>query len=323
MKIQVEELFNKLFNVHIGELMKEGNNVKLTHIDEKGTVVMVDVGDKEKTERKAEAQAVVIMKSDTVNLIMSDNIKKGNVLATAKIAAIMAAKCTYSIIPLCHNIELSKIEINIEKKDENKLIITSFVKCKGTTGVEMEALVAVTVAALTIYDMCKAVDRGINIDNIHLCKKSGGKSGVYIQKPIIEDILLKPSKEKRILSLQRCTIYEDGIEGYTKGDKAISLVDASIYDENIENEVKGICFNKFYGNLVIRNMNFDELKVGDILEIGSVKIEITQVGKQCFKECNLVRKGIECRLKTSCAFARVLEQGNIFVGDVINKVILN
>jgi cyclic pyranopterin monophosphate synthase len=152
----------------------------LTHIDSKGEARMVDVSAKPATERIAVAEGRVIMSKATLALIVSGNAKKGDVLGTARIAGIMAAKRTSELIPLCHPLALSKVTIDITP--DQKLpgcIVRATVKVSGPTGVEMEALTAVSVACLTIYDMIKAAERGVRIDAIHLVEKSGGKSGHY------------------------------------------------------------------------------------------------------------------------------------------------
>src|ERR1700748_685148 len=152
----------------------------LTHIDAKGDARMVDVSAKPATERTAVAAARVIMSKATLELIVSGNAKKGDVLGTARIAGIMAAKRTSELIPLCHPLALSKVTVDI--MPDRKLpgcIVQATVKVPGPTGVEMEALTAVSVACLTIYDMIKAVERGVRIEGIHLVEKQGGKSGHY------------------------------------------------------------------------------------------------------------------------------------------------
>ncbi len=156
-----------------------------SHIDNKGCSRMVDITDKEPTLRSAVAQGVVSMKPSTFEMIHNDSIKKGNVLETAKIAGIMAAKKTSELIPLCHPINISHIDINFEPdKDESSIKIKTRVRLFGQTGVEMEALTAVSVAALTIYDMCKSQDKKMIISDICLLEKSGGKSGIFVRKTV-------------------------------------------------------------------------------------------------------------------------------------------
>lgn len=152
---------------------------KLTHIDETGKPRMVDVSGKPETLREAVTKGTVFMKPETLKLIQQGQIAKGDVLTVAQIAGIMAAKQTPNLIPLCHPLLLGEIRVEFQIDEPNSaILITSTVKNTGQTGVEMEAMTATAVAALTIYDMCKAVDRGMRIDNIRLVRKSGGKSGL-------------------------------------------------------------------------------------------------------------------------------------------------
>ena len=149
---------------------------KLTHIDETGRAHMVDVSDKAVTSREATAEGFVRMDAATLALALSGDAKKGDVRATAEIAGIMAAKKTSDLIPLCHPLALSKVEVRVAPTDGG-LAVTARVKTSGQTGVEMEALTAVSVACLTIYDMLKAADKGMTIETVRLLTKSGGKSG--------------------------------------------------------------------------------------------------------------------------------------------------
>ena len=159
---------------------KSSQGSALTHIDSKGEARMVDVSAKPATERMAVAEGRVVMSKVTLELIVSGDAKKGDVLGTARLAGIMAAKRTSDLIPLCHPLALSKVTLEITP--DKKLpgcVVRASVKVTGPTGVEMEALTAVAVACLTIYDMIKAVERGVRIESIHLIEKKGGKSGHY------------------------------------------------------------------------------------------------------------------------------------------------
>ncbi|MBL6933038.1 MAG: cyclic pyranopterin monophosphate synthase MoaC [Rhodospirillales bacterium] len=152
----------------------------LTHIDENGNAVMVDVSDKSETERTATARGSIEMQPETMALIQSGNVKKGDVLSIAQLAGIMGAKRTPDLIPLCHPLNLSSVKVQLScDTQRNAVDITATCKLTGQTGVEMEALTAVSVAALTVYDMCKAVDKGMRIVNIRLTHKAGGKSGIF------------------------------------------------------------------------------------------------------------------------------------------------
>jgi cyclic pyranopterin phosphate synthase len=160
-------------------------NARLTHLDESGKADMVDVSDKEITTRTATASGAVVMARPTLDLILAGNLKKGDIIATARIAGIMAAKRTHELIPLCHPLALSKISVDIEPDASLPgLRVRAFAKLDGRTGVEMEALTAVSVACLTIYDMAKAVDRGMSLTDIRLDEKTGGRSGDFrAEKP--------------------------------------------------------------------------------------------------------------------------------------------
>lgn len=151
----------------------------LTHFDEHGRARMVDVSPKEDTQREAIARGQIKMKSLTLEVIKEGRVEKGDVLGVARVAAIMAAKKTWNIIPMCHPLFITGCEIDFIMENDHTIIIEAKVKTSGKTGVEMEALTAVSAAALTIYDMCKAIDKGMIIEDIHLAHKSGGKSGIW------------------------------------------------------------------------------------------------------------------------------------------------
>jgi cyclic pyranopterin phosphate synthase len=154
---------------------------ELTHFNEQGRAKMVDVSDKGQTLRTAAARGTVKLNAETFGLVRTGRMKKGDVLSVAQVAGIMAAKRNSDLIPMCHPIALTGVDISFELSAEtNTIDILATVRCKGETGVEMEALTAVSVAALTIYDMCKAAQKDIVIDNIRLLRKSGGKSGDYV-----------------------------------------------------------------------------------------------------------------------------------------------
>jgi len=152
---------------------------RLTHFDAAGNAVMVDVGAKAVTERQATARARVAMRPETLRMILAGEAKKGDVLGVARIAGIMAAKRTSELIPLCHPLPLSSVTLELGPDGEDGVSIAATVKTTGKTGVEMEALMAASVAALTVYDMCKSVDRGMRIEALRLTHKSGGKSGEF------------------------------------------------------------------------------------------------------------------------------------------------
>ncbi len=156
---------------------------KLSHLDEKGKAKMVDVGEKEATERLAIASGRVKVSPETLNLIKEGQVPKGDVLAASRLAGIMAAKKTHELIPLCHPLKITQVGVEISLNFKERAVeIESRVKAVDRTGVEMEALTAVLIAALTLYDMCKAVDKKMVIEDVHLVKKTGGRSGEFVWK---------------------------------------------------------------------------------------------------------------------------------------------
>lgn len=155
------------------------SEASFSHLDTQGAVRMVDVGDKEVTDRWARASARVRMQSQTLQAIREQRLAKGSVLETARLAGILAAKKTADLIPLCHPLPLTAILIDFAEEGEDSLRIEATVRVRGQTGVEMEALTAVSIAALTVYDMCKSIDRSMSIEGIRLEEKSGGRSGHY------------------------------------------------------------------------------------------------------------------------------------------------
>ena len=156
---------------------------KLSHLDEQGRAKMVDVSNKDITSRIAVARGTIQMRPETLALILEEKIEKGDVFSVARVAGIMAAKKTSELIPMCHPLNITSVEIDlIPQKNPPRVEIEAVVRVDGKTGVEMEAMTAVSVAGLTIYDMCKAVDREMSIGSIRLVRKSGGKSGTFIRK---------------------------------------------------------------------------------------------------------------------------------------------
>jgi cyclic pyranopterin phosphate synthase len=174
---------------------------KLSHVDDQGRASMVDVSDKESTERVATAEAVIVLSAEAYRLVISGTAKKGDVLATARIAGIMAAKKTSELIPLCHPLALSHVGVDFDPLPErNAFRIVASAKTTGQTGVEMEALTAASVAALTVYDMVKAVDKGAIIETVRLLMKSGGKSGTYEAEPPPADVRREPEPPRKSAS---------------------------------------------------------------------------------------------------------------------------
>lgn len=159
----------------------EMSHLQLSHIDQKGNAHMVDVGDKPITARMAIAQAEISMQPETLARICQGTMPKGDVFACARVAGIMAAKRTFELIPMCHPLPIESVSVDFEIEKPGRVRVKAMLQCSWKTGIEMEALTAASVAALTVYDMCKAVDRGMEIQNICLVEKAGGKSGHYVR----------------------------------------------------------------------------------------------------------------------------------------------
>jgi cyclic pyranopterin phosphate synthase len=160
--------------------MTSSDEPQLSHLDASGRARMVEVGAKDETQRVAVAKGRVLMQGETLRLVLRGEIGKGNVLTTAQVAGIMAAKRTHELIPMCHQLLLTSVDVDlVPDESANAIEITATARTTGKTGVEMEALVAVSVAGMTVYDMCKAVDRAMRIDAVRLVRKSGGKSGEF------------------------------------------------------------------------------------------------------------------------------------------------
>jgi cyclic pyranopterin phosphate synthase len=160
--------------------MDNANAQPLSHLDEHGAARMVDVSAKDDTAREAIAEGCVVMRPETLALIQQGGIPKGDVIAVARVAGIMAAKRTSDLVPMCHPLPITGVAVDLAPEGDGRLRITARVKTTGKTGVEMEALTAVSVAALTVYDMCKAVEKGMRIEGIRLLEKVGGKSGHWV-----------------------------------------------------------------------------------------------------------------------------------------------
>lgn len=162
--------------------MSEHERTRLSHVDERGQARMVDVGEKDVTERTAIARGVVRMKPETAGRIASGRVAKGDVVATARLAGVMAAKRTSELIPLCHPLPLDFVDVRLRvDPEQGRVEIEAEARVRARTGVEMEALTAVAIAGLTIYDMCKSVDRGMILEDVHLVAKRGGRSGDWVQ----------------------------------------------------------------------------------------------------------------------------------------------
>lgn len=296
---------------------------KLTHLNKDGRAKMVDVGSKQDTERLAIAEGSIYMKLDTLKKIKEGSIKKGDVLAVAQVAGVMAAKKTSDIIPMCHNIFVSGVDMSFEIDEENSAVhIKACAKTVGKTGIEMESLNAVSVAALTIYDMCKAIDRGMRIENIHLTRKEGGKSGMY-QKGKVIAVNISDKTGVRKQSIESAEIKEGGIVGDAHFGKSEIKQISLLADESVDKmRGMGMEFDSgiFAENITTKGIELKDLPVGVKLRIGDTLHEVSQIGKECHGGCEIRTKTGFCVMPTDGIFTKVLKSGTIKPGDDIEII---
>ena len=275
----------------------------LTHFNEDGLPRMVDVSEKETTKRVAVAHSRIYMKKETMQKITEKSIKKGDVLSVAQTAAIMAAKKTSEIIPMCHNIFITGVDVKFELADD---FIDIFVQSntESKTGIEMESLTAASVAALTIYDMCKAIDRSMRITNVELLHKKG-----TVKTPV-EFAELK---------------VDHGLVGDAHAGNWHRQV--SLLAEESINKMREMGLDlkdgDFAENITTRNIELFTLPVSQVLTIGECVLEVTQIGKECHKGCAIKQKVGNCIMPTEGIFCKVLKGGIIKKNDKIKLVELN
>lgn len=300
--------------------------MELTHFNEEGRAHMVEVGEKEDTKRRAIAIGRIRMKRKTLEKIKEGTIKKGDVLSVAQIAGIMGSKKTSDLIPMCHNILLTgaNIKFNIV---HDAIEVEAEVKTTGKTGVEMEALTAITIACLTIYDMCKSIDKSMVIENVKLIKKTGGKSGLYLSKEIRGRVLsVNTSKEKGLVKNpieEGLFNMESGLEGDAHaGDwhRQVSLLGVESVNKMKEEGVEGLVHGIFAENITTEGIILNELPIGTKLVIGETIQEVTQIGKTCHTGCEITQKVGKCVMPTEGIFTKVLKSGVIKAGDVIEVI---
>lgn len=295
-----------------------------THFNESGRAHMVEIGDKDITKRKAIATGKILMKQATIEKVKEGLIKKGDVLSVAQIAGIMGAKRTSDIIPMCHNIPLSSVEMDFEFKNDS-IIIKAETKTTGKTGVEMESLTAVSIACLTIYDMCKAIDKDMEIMDIKLLEKTGGKSGEY--KRIVPKVVsINQSKEKGTIKdpiNEGVFIEEFGLKDDAHGGKwhrQVSLLDLSSFKKMEDLGVEDLTAGIFAENITTEGIELFSLPIGTILRIGETIQEVTQIGKECHSGCEIAKKVGKCIMPKEGIFTKIIKGGKIKNGDVIEII---
>ena len=311
---------------------------------------MVDVGGKEPTLRVARAGARVWMAPETMELLQRQALPKGDVLAVARIAGIMAAKKTSELVPLCHPLALSHVDVGFEVVPaENRVDIECTARVEGRTGVEMEAITAAALAAITIYDMCKAVDRAMVIGDVRLLEKTGGKedyvrddaraemadalpdsagaaaqtTGTQTARGRVLSVNVSPGKGERKKPVDQVTLVEEhGIEGDGHAGpwhRQVSLLAQESIDTMVD---KGLDVGPgdFAENITTRGVDLCALPVGTRLTIGPTLVELTQIGKVCHERCAIYYQAGDCVMPREGIFVRVLRGGRVAPGDALAVV---
>ena len=295
---------------------------ELTHFNDQQRARMVDVTEKPVTFRQASAEGFISMNAETLSLVREGRIKKGDVLAVAQVAGILAAKRAHELIPMCHPIALTGVDLRFEMRDAG-IEISAQTRCKGETGVEMEALTAVSAAALTIYDMCKAVQRDMRIGDIHLSRKEGGKSGLY-EAPSGRVVSVNLSERKGTVK------HEVESLALRKGMGAVGDAHAGnwhrqvslLAQESVETMRAAVPVELTSGifaeNIDTEGLNLKTLPVGTRLRVGGALLAVTQIGKECHGDgCAIKKAAGRCVMPTEGIFAIVLQDGTVRKGDVI------
>ncbi|NPV43844.1 MAG: cyclic pyranopterin monophosphate synthase MoaC [Firmicutes bacterium] len=306
--------------------------MEFTHFNEKGRAKMVDVSEKPDTLREAAAAGRVFMKAETLKLIEQGAVKKGDVLAVAQVAGVMAAKKTGYLIPMCHPLFLTGIDLNFNIDKERLCIeVEAVVRTLGKTGVEMEALTAVSAACLTIYDMCKSVDREMVISDIRLMKKSGGKSGEFVRiekgdetvKGEVVAVCTSDKKGMRKKNIGKGELIEGfGLKGDAHGGewhRQVSLLAVESIEKMREKGLK-VGPGDFAENITTKGLDLVNLPVGTRLKINDSILEVTQIGKECHSRCAIYYQAGDCVMPREGIFVRVLKGGPVQVGDVVEVI---
>ncbi len=299
---------------------------KFTHLDETGKARMVDISDKAHTSRVAIARGVVKLREDVLSAILQGEGPKGDAITVAKIAGIQAAKKTSELIPLTHPLLLSQVDIKFKAISERELEITGEVRLEGKTGAEMEALVAVTVSGLTIYDMCKALDPEMEIGQIYLIYKEGGKSGIFRKETgkIISINLSNKKGTKKIPTQEAIFVIGEGIKTDAHSGPGIKQVSLLAQESINKMREKGINVEPgaFAENVTTEGINLKILPVGTTIYLGDeVMLKVTQLGKECHSPCTIGKETGECVMPLEGIFAEVIKGGNVKVGDKIVTVL--
>lgn len=322
----------------------------LTHINEQGRARMVDVSAKQKTQRVARAAGFVRMAPATLELVRTGGCKKGDVLAVAQVAGIMAAKRCWELVPMCHPIQLTGVDVRFELVDDERgcgVAIEAECRCCGETGVEMEALTAASVAGLTVYDMLKAHQRDMVIDGVRLLEKSGGASGHFVRGadgcangegsvdaaepagtacatgPAASVVAVSISEKKGTRKKPQESIelvVGHGVAGDAHAGnwhRMVSLLPEESVD-SMREVLPNLAAGDFAENILTRGLSLKELPVGTVLTVGECELVVTQIGKKCHNDCEIRRLTGKCVMPTDGVFAVVTRGGTVRPGDPIH-----
>jgi cyclic pyranopterin monophosphate synthase len=307
---------------------------RLSHVDETGEARMVDVSGKQPTVRVARVGARVWVAPETVRLLKEQALPKGDVLTVAKVAGIMAAKRTSELIPLCHPLALTQVDLTFAIVEADARIdIECITRTEDRTGVEMEALVGATVAATTIYDMCKAVDRGMVIGDIRLLEKTGGKEDYLRPAEQPHAALPEPAPagmvvavnvsefkgERKKASPEVTLRAEHGIEGDAHAGpwhRQVSLLAQESIDKMVAAGLE-VGPGDFAENITTSGIEVAALPIGTILDLGEALVEVTQIGKECHARCAIYYQAGDCVMPREGIFVRVLRGGRVAPGDAV------
>ena len=327
---------------------------RLSHVDESGSARMVDVSGKQATTRVARVGARVWMAPATLRLLEEQALPKGDVLAVAKVAGIMAAKRTSELVPLCHPLSLSQVDLTFAiAEEEARIDIECVTRTEDRTGVEMEALVGASVAAITIYDMCKAVDRGMVIGDLRLLEKTGGKED-YVRpiedgaaqgasaapeadtgRPSAASAAVMPAVppagtvvavnvseakgERKKAAAEVMLRQEHGIEGDAHAGpwhRQVSLLAQESIDKMTAAGLD-VGPGDFAENVTTLGIDVAALPIGTTLDMGEALVEVTQIGKECHARCAIYYQAGDCVMPREGIFVRVLRGGRVAPGDVV------
>lgn len=297
----------------------------LTHVNEQGRARMVDVSAKEKAARTARAAGFVRMAPSTVELVRTGGSKKGDVLAVAQVAGIMGAKRCSELVPMCHPIQLTGVDVRFSL-EPGGVGIEASCRCCGETGVEMEALTAVSVAALTVYDMLKAHQRDMVIEEVRLLEKDGGKSGHFVAggssaprgTVVAVSVSEKKGTRKRPAD-QIELVVGSGVAGDAHAGswhRQVSLLPDEAVD-TMRSTFPDLGAGDFAENVLVRGLDLKLLPVGTVLEVGTAELAVTQIGKTCHNDCEIRRLTGTCVMPSEGIFGVVTRPGVVKAGDAV------